>query len=653
MLNSNKENTSFLPPKEIIGPPKILINFSTEIHGKCFNRDSATDFLGNQSVLDAFELKTTPWARENIYLSNDPPEKAVSGKHIQVCAFSDAFSNGFSYINIEWFSEADFALQMGLEAKQWRKFPQVEMRNIDNQQNNIQKILKSGYPLFTTLANIKNMILILTSKGLAFIDRNPLALSTKDEQYFTIGYPTNQTNTLNPSILATSETGNRILKENEASFFIDEQTRNLSSYRLEKFFGLTGFDEQVVIDSNTTQLADFPCITEELIAGPNFKKGFETALAELKIGNKVIIIKKDLHETKLPVLIAQALSQILLQQKGSLISWTTQYKAFSQKSGGDFDFDLSFATREDLQKFGVNDKRLIIDLQIKDNVENSVITPIADLGQHLEKSIELQKFKVNEQEPKVNTNAQETTTINQNIENNEQPRTKTLNKEQLSLETLDKFIKNHLLHTFYHVFQWLEFNSSRGNVTSPFKLSDNVNDGNDSRRNWGKPPYVEFADRIFREYNLNQDQLKKIHEHTWGKDNFFITSTGQRAVFGRVFIGAIEAKKTEEGQNPKALVLLQGAFSTEVAHKSRINGRIHGDNQIIWVFDTLKAAQEFVDLFNTSSYTGDPTSLENNTKIIEQAIRAMDINPQISHKLETCLLYGQHVIKLSEIKGTQ
>lgn len=645
MLNSNKENTSFLPPKEIIGPPKILINFSTEIHGKCFNRDSATDFLGNQSVLDAFELKTTPWARENIYLSNDPPEKAVSGKHIQVCAFSDAFSNGFSYINIEWFSEADFALQMGLEAKQWRKFPQVEMRNIDNQQNNIQKILKSGYPLFTTLANIKNMILILTSKGLAFIDRNPLALSTKDEQYFTIGYPTNQTNTLNPSILATSETGNRILKENEASFFIDEQTRNLSSYRLEKFFGLTGFDEQVVIDSNTTQLADFPCITEELIAGPNFKKGFETALAELKIGNKVIIIKNDLHETKLPVLIAQALSQILLQQKGSLISWTTQYKAFSQKSGGDFDFDLSFATREDLQKFGVNDKRLIIDLQITDNIEQRVVTPHADLDKFLVKSIKFDELKAKERAVKSNT--QKTPLKNQNIENNEQPGLKTLNKEQLSLETLDKFIKNHLLHTFYHVFQWLEFSSFRENVTSPFELSDKINDGNDSRYNQGQPPYIELANNIFRKYNLNQDQLKKIHEHTWGKDNFFMTSTGQRAVFGRVFIGAIEAKKTGEGQNSKGLVLLQGAFSTEIAHKSRINGRIHGDNQIIWVFDTLKAAQEFVDLFNTSSYTGDPTPLENNTKIIEQAIRAMDINPQISNRLETCLLLGQSVMKIN------
>lgn len=93
-------------------------------------------------------------------------------------------------------------------------------------------------------------------------------------------------------------------------------------------------------------------------------------------------------------------------------------------------------------------------------------------------------------------------------------------------------------------------------------------------------------------------------------------------------------------------MLIHGSFSTESA-SNRYGGRTNKDNQIVWVFDNLESAKKFVDLFNTTVYKNDPKDLEENTKIIEQSFRLMNMPEDLCNQLEARLLLGQEVIKLN------
>jgi len=109
---------------------------------------------------------------------------------------------------------------------------------------------------------------------------------------------------------------------------------------------------------------------------------------------------------------------------------------------------------------------------------------------------------------------------------------------------------------------------------------------------------------------------------------------------GKVFI--VKAK----GKKDRGIVLLQGSFSTE-SRSSRLGGRTNFDNQIVWVFDTMVAAENFVDMFDVSNYKDDPSVVEENTRTIEKSFRATGIDSKICNTLEARLLLGHEVVKIN------
>ena len=68
---------------------------------------------------------------------------------------------------------------------------------------------------------------------------------------------------------------------------------------------------------------------------------------------------------------------------------------------------------------------------------------------------------------------------------------------------------------------------------------------------------------------------------------------------------------------------------------------------MVFLFDTMEAADDFVDLFDDTKYKGDPSVVEENTKLIETTYRATGINPKVCDRLEARLLLGQEVMKIN------
>jgi len=205
-------------------------------------------------------------------------------------------------------------------------------------------------------------------------------------------------------------------------------------------------------------------------------------------------------------------------------------------------------------------------------------------------------------------------------------------------ESLQKLIKNHLLAVDYHVFQWLEFHSSKNDLNGSFNTK-NISDGSITRFN-GNQPYNKIKEYLFNKLNVDQERRTFIQNYVSALQDFR-HSSGEVALLGRIFIATAQVDS-----NKKGLVLIEGAFSTETIN-NRFRGRTNKDNQIVWVFDTQEAAQAFVNMFNTAVYENDPTNVENNTKIIEQSFKAMDLNPKLYARLEARLLLGQQVLKLN------
>jgi len=217
-----------------------------------------------------------------------------------------------------------------------------------------------------------------------------------------------------------------------------------------------------------------------------------------------------------------------------------------------------------------------------------------------------------------------------------------------TVENLEKLIQNHLLVVGYHVFQWLDFTTKRDDVNLAFEQPKS--EFGSHNRNNGNPPYENLKINMFESLGLNREDNAKIDEHVnvsaLTRFGQFQTSREEASQYeGVAQLGKVFIIKTE-GKGGKGVVLLQGAFSTE-SRSSRVGGRTNNDNQIVWIFDTLEAADSFVGMFNDLKNS---EAFEANTRTIEKSFRAMGIHPTICKRIEARLLLGQDVLKVNEIK---
>ena len=245
----------------------------------------------------------------------------------------------------------------------------------------------------------------------------------------------------------------------------------------------------------------------------------------------------------------------------------------------------------------------------------------------------LQKYFSNEEINSLLLNSETVLkTINLPVDN---PTVENLDSSEiLNNKEVEDLIKNHLLGAYYHVFQHYEFTIGRKEVESDFQA--NITSAYVSRNATRYESIKEYILSIVKP-DINKSVLIDKYVKSHGN---FIKSNGENAKLGKVYIA--KAK----GKGDRGVVYLEGSFSTE-ASSNRYFGRTNYDNQIVWLFNTMDAANSFFDLFDDSKYSNNSTAVEKNTDLIEKSFRSSNIDPKICDELESRLLYGQEVIKIN------